>query len=103
MALSARFTEFLNHPAGPKTIHFWAPAFKWGLVVAGIKDINRPPESVSTAQSIALASTGLIWARYSTQITPVNYNLLSVNVFVAITGIYQLARKWQASQQATKQ
>lgn len=30
----------------------------------------------------------------STQITPVNYNLLSVNVFVAITGIYQLARKY---------
>jgi hypothetical protein len=25
----ARFEAFLNHPAGPKTIHFWAPAMKW--------------------------------------------------------------------------
>ncbi|KAG0055550.1 hypothetical protein BGZ89_002324 [Linnemannia elongata] len=23
------FQKFLNHPAGPKTIHFWAPAAKW--------------------------------------------------------------------------
>jgi hypothetical protein len=25
-----------EHPAGPKTIHFWAPMMKWGLVGAGI-------------------------------------------------------------------
>ena len=41
---------------------------------------------------LALAMTGLIWARYSTQIVPVNYNLLSVNVFVGLTGCYQLYR-----------
>ena len=39
-----------------------------------------------------LALTGIIWSRYSTQITPVNYNLLSVNVFVALTGLYQVGR-----------
>lgn len=43
---------------------------------------------------MALSVTGLIWSRYATQITPVNYNLLSVNVFVAITGLYQLSRKY---------
>eukprot|EP00983_Pelagomonas_calceolata_P131423 1161774-Pelagomonas_calceolata.AAC.9 len=41
----------------------------------------------------AITATGLIWSRYSTQITPVNYNLLAVNVFMAITGSYQLFRK----------
>jgi hypothetical protein len=25
-----------NHPAGPKTIHFWAPTFKWGISMANI-------------------------------------------------------------------
>jgi hypothetical protein len=41
----------------------------------------------------ALFSTGVIWTRYATQIIPVNYNLMSVNIFVALTGLYQLARK----------
>ena len=40
----------------------------------------------------AVAATGIIWARYSTQIVPVNYNLLSVNLFMAVTGSYQLYR-----------
>ena len=25
---SSKFAAFWNHPAGPKTIHFWAPTFK---------------------------------------------------------------------------
>lgn len=44
------------------------------------------------AHMTALASTGVIWARYSTQIIPVNYNLMAVNLFVGGTGIYQLVR-----------
>eukprot|EP00960_Hanusia_phi_P076804 768612-Hanusia_phi.AAC.5 len=47
---TARLQAFWNHPAGPKTIHFWAPTFKWGLVIAGLADLNRPVEKVSTAQ-----------------------------------------------------
>lgn len=42
----------------------------------------------------AITATGLIWSRYSTQITPVNYNLLAVNAFMAVTGLYQLSRKF---------
>lgn len=67
---------------------------KWGLVVAGLGDLSRPASSLSPAQSTALAATGLIWSRYSTQIVPVNYNLLAANLFVAATGIYQLWRIW---------
>lgn len=43
---------------------------------------------------MAVTATGLIWSRFSTQITPVNYNLLSVNAAMACTGMYQLARKY---------
>jgi len=87
--------SLILHPAGPLTIHFWAPAWKWGLVVAGIADLSRPAENISRPNSIALSLTGVVWSRYATQITPVNYNLLSVNVFVAATGIYQLYRSYQ--------
>lgn len=42
----------------------------------------------------AVTLTGLIWTRYSTQITPINYNLMTVNAFMATTGLYQLYRKF---------
>ena len=84
----------MDHPAGPKTVFFWAPTMKWSLVVAGLADLHRPVETISVPQSTALASTGLIWARYSTQIIPKNYNLLTVNLFVAATGLYQLGRRY---------
>ncbi|UYV63922.1 hypothetical protein LAZ67_2006021 [Cordylochernes scorpioides] len=77
---------------GPKTIFFWAPTFKWALVIAGIGDLQRPAEKLSLYQSSALAATGIIWSRYSMVIIPKNYNLLSVNIFVAATGLYQLLR-----------
>ncbi|XP_046404533.1 mitochondrial pyruvate carrier 2-like [Ischnura elegans] len=81
-----------SHPAGPKTIFFWAPVFKWGLVIAGLGDLARPAEKLSVPQSGALAATGVIWSRYSLVIIPKNWGLFSVNVFVAITGSYQLSR-----------
>ncbi|XP_011497382.1 PREDICTED: mitochondrial pyruvate carrier 2-like [Ceratosolen solmsi marchali] len=85
-----------NHPAGPQTIFFWAPVFKWGLVLAGLGDLQRPAEKISISQSTA----GLIWTRYSLAITPKNWSLFSVNVFVAFTAIYQIARaiKYQKEQ-----
>ncbi|KAG9065810.1 hypothetical protein KI688_002107 [Linnemannia hyalina] len=108
------FQKFLNHPAGPKTIHFWAPAAKWdvafyraklhaytlfmrtgwqcALVGAGVGDLSRPAENLSLSQNVALAATGLIWSRYSLVIIPKNYSLFTVNVFVAATGLTQLYR-----------
>ncbi|KAF5289047.1 hypothetical protein FQA39_LY03926 [Lamprigera yunnana] len=83
---------FWNHPAGPKTVFFWAPTFKWGLVIAGISDMARPAESLSVPQTLALASTGFIWSRYSLVIIPKNYYLFSVNLFIGITQLYQLTR-----------
>lgn len=88
----AKMVPLWNHPAGPKTVFFWAPAFKWALVIAGIGDLTRPDEKLSPSQSTALAATGLIWSRYSMVIIPKNWSLFSVNIFVALTGLYQLFR-----------
>ncbi|VDO26733.1 unnamed protein product [Brugia timori] len=88
-----------NHEAGPKTIFFWAPTIKWCLVIAGVADLRRPAEKLSTSQSalqnMALFFTGLIWTRYSFVIRPINYNLASVNFFVSTIGLYQLSRKFK--------
>jgi len=91
-AATSRFTSFVNHPAGPKTVFFWAPLMKWCLVAAGVKDLQRPPDKLSVSQNVALAATGFIWVRYSLVITPVNYSLAAVNFFVGSTGLGQLAR-----------
>jgi hypothetical protein len=45
------FSRFWNHPAGPKTIFFWAPAMKWGLVIAGLGDLQRPADKLSLPQT----------------------------------------------------
>lgn len=89
----AAIHKFWNHPAGPKTIHFWAPTFKWGISLANLADMQKPAENISYPQQLAVTATGIIWSRFSTQITPVNYNLLAVNVAMAVTGISQLTRK----------
>ncbi|GAA6057535.1 hypothetical protein JCM3770_000572 [Rhodotorula araucariae] len=89
----------LCRPVSPiaRTVFFWAPMFKWGLVAAGLKDLSRPAEVISVPQNLALTATGLIWVRYSFVITPVNYSLAAVNLFVAGTGITSLYRAydWQ--------
>ncbi|KAK9784751.1 hypothetical protein WJX73_001460 [Symbiochloris irregularis] len=92
-AAGSKLKNFINHPAGPKTIHFWAPTFKWGISIANVADFSRPPDKISYPQQLAVTATGVIWSRFSTQITPANYNLLTVNAFMACTGMYQLYRK----------
>ncbi|PBC26345.1 Brain protein [Apis cerana cerana] len=88
----SRFAPIFLHPAGPTTVFFWAPTFKWGLVIAGIGDLRRPPETISLSQTASLMVTGAIWSRYSLVITPKNYNLFSVNAFVCCTGTYSFMR-----------
>jgi len=93
-AAGTRFQRFMNHPAGPRTVFFWAPLMKWCLVAAGINDLKRPAEKLSVSQNIALAGTGTIWVRYSLVITPINPFLAAVNGFVGLTGLVQLYRIW---------
>lgn len=88
----SKFNAFMNHPAGPRTVFFWAPLMKWCLVLAGVKDLTRPADKLSVSQNLALAGTGFIWVRYSLVITPVNYSLAAVNFFVGLSGLSQLGR-----------
>lgn len=46
-----------------RTIFFWAPMAKWALVIAGLKDLQRPADKLSLNQNLALAATGFIWVR----------------------------------------
>ncbi|CAH1400879.1 unnamed protein product [Nezara viridula] len=96
--IPARLQPLWSHEAGPKTIFFWAPAVKWGLVIAGIGDLTRPIENVSISQSAALSGTGVVWARYSLVIIPKNWSLFAVNIFVASSGIYQCVRRFRYEQ-----
>lgn len=96
--LPAKLRPLYNHPAGPKTVFFWAPMFKWGLVFAGLADMARPAEKLSTSQSAVLTATGLIWSRYSLVIIPKNWNLFAVNFFVGSAGGSQLYRIWRYEQ-----
>uniref|UniRef100_A0A7S3NHB1 Mitochondrial pyruvate carrier n=1 Tax=Aureoumbra lagunensis TaxID=44058 RepID=A0A7S3NHB1_9STRA len=88
--------DFAGHPAGPFQIHFWAPTFKWALSLANLADIDRPTDKISLSQVSALTATGVIWSRYSTVITPVNYNLMFVNIALGSSSGYHLFRKLKA-------
>eukprot|EP00756_Hemistasia_phaeocysticola_P032931 Hpha_TRINITY_DN16437_c4_g2::TRINITY_DN16437_c4_g2_i1::g.159695::m.159695 len=92
MAIPLAVKSLLSHPAGPFTIFFWAPTAKWLLSVSNILDYNRPVEKMSLSQQMALASTGIIWSRYSMVINPVNWNLFAVNLALAFTSVYHLLR-----------
>ncbi|KAL4618889.1 mitochondrial pyruvate carrier 4-like isoform X3 [Castanea sativa] len=89
----SKLQSFWNHPAGPKTIFFWAPTVKWGISIANIVDFSEPPERISYPQQVALMCTGLIYSRYSMVITPKNWNLFGNSIFMAGTGLYQVTRK----------
>lgn len=92
LRMSENMKEKWNHPAGLKTIHFWAPAWKWALVIAGLSDYFRPPEKLSLNQSASLMVTGIIWSRYSLVVIPKNWVLFSVNISLGTTGFFQVAR-----------
>ncbi|KAG2202631.1 hypothetical protein INT47_002063 [Mucor saturninus] len=92
LATQSVFNRFLNSPAGPKTIHFWAPTFKWGIVIAGLGDLKKPADQLSISQNLSLCVTGLIWTRYGFVITPVNRLVSLVNFSVFLIGTTQVCR-----------
>ena len=92
--LPARILYLLNHPVGPFTVFFWAPLGKWFISFSNFSDFKKPVDRISVPQQLALLFTGLIWARWSFVITPVNYSLFSVNMVLMASGFYQLGRKY---------
>ena len=90
---SPRILHWMKSDGGPFTIFFWCPWFKWGIVLANIKDFEIPAQNISIGQQIAISLTGFVWSRYATQIYPFGLNLFMVNFFMGCSGIYQLSRK----------
>ncbi|KAL2758493.1 hypothetical protein ACRALDRAFT_1068801 [Sodiomyces alcalophilus JCM 7366] len=86
------FKRMWDSPVGLKTVHFWAPIMKWGIVLAGISDFFRPAENLSVTQNGALTATGLIWTRWCFIIKPRNILLAAVNFFMGVVGVIQLTR-----------
>lgn len=93
------FAKFWSSPVGPKTVHFWAPVMKWGLVLAGVADFFRPAENLSLSQNMALTATGAIWTRWCLIIKPKNIFLATVNFFLGCVGLIQSSRilAWRSS------
>uniref|UniRef100_A0A3B5RCS7 Mitochondrial pyruvate carrier n=1 Tax=Xiphophorus maculatus TaxID=8083 RepID=A0A3B5RCS7_XIPMA len=94
--LPAKLRPLYNHPAGKKISFF---SLFQGLVMAGLADMTRPADKLSTSQSGVLTATGLIWSRYSLVIIPKNWNLFAVNFFVGSAGASQLYRIWNYKQE----
>ncbi|KAK5663225.1 hypothetical protein OQA88_6643 [Cercophora sp. LCS_1] len=94
-----------NSPIGLKTVHFWAPVMKWGLVLAGVSDFARPAENLSLTQNGALTATGIIWTRWCLIIKPKNYLLAAVNFFLGMVGVVQVSRilMYRQSQKAVEE
>lgn len=92
-AHASKFSRFMASETGPKTVHFWAPVFKWALVIAGFSDSQRPVEKVSGTQQLALMATGVIWTRWAGfVIKPRNTLLASVNFFLGGVAGFQVVR-----------
>jgi len=86
------FQRLWNSPVGMKTVHFWAPVMKWGVVLAGASDFLRPAEKLSLTQNLALMATGSIWTRWCFVIRPQNMFLAAVNFCLFIVGTVQVSR-----------
>ncbi|XP_023948110.2 mitochondrial pyruvate carrier 2-like isoform X2 [Bicyclus anynana] len=97
----SRLRPLWEHDAGPKTIFFWAPAFKWALVLASLDEYRRPLDKVSPTQAATLAATGLIWTRYCLVIRPVNYSLSLCNFSLGAANAVQCLRAWRFRRAAT--
>ena len=83
-------------PAGPFTVHFWAPMSKWLISGASFLDLDRPTENVSLTQYSALTLTGFFFSRYAMLVTPINYLLCSVNIALFASSAWHLGRKIKA-------
>lgn len=83
-------------PAGPFTVHFWAPMSKWLISGASFVDLHRPTDKVSLPQYTALTLTGFFFSRYALLVTPINYTLCSVNIALFLSSAWHLGRKINA-------
>ncbi len=91
-------TAFMNSPVGPRTIHFWAPAANWGLVLAGILDANKPAEMISERMTATLFVYSCLFLRFAWRVQPRNMLLFSCHASNASCQAYLFMRKMNYNQ-----
>ena len=84
---------FLNSPVGPKTIHFWAPIANWGLVLAALKDINKPAEMISERMTMTMIFYSTLFMRFAWRVQPRNFILFACHFANFSAQSYLLSRK----------
>ncbi|KAL8232270.1 hypothetical protein R6Q57_002048 [Mikania cordata] len=88
----ASFRAFLNSPVGPKTTHFWGPVANWGFVVAGLVDMQKPPEMISGNMTAAMCVYSGLFMRFAWMVQPRNYLLLACHASNETVQMYQFSR-----------
>lgn len=86
--------RFLNSPTGPRTTHFWGPLTNWGISLAALKDMSKPPELVSERMTLALMIYSLLFMRFALLVQPRNYLLFSCHLANEVAQTYQMQRKF---------
>lgn len=93
-ATEGALTRFLNSPTGPRTTHFWGPITNWGISLAALRDMSKPPELVSERMTVALMVYSLLFMRFALRVQPTNYLLFSCHMCNEAAQTYQLQRKF---------
>lgn len=87
------FSRARSHsPTGPKTSHFWGPVTNWGISLAALKDMTKPPEKVSPNMTMALCVYSLLFMRFAIKVQPQNLLLFACHVTNETVQLYQLQR-----------
>lgn len=73
--------------------HFWGPMANWGIVLAGMVDMTKSPEIISTPMTSALCVYSLLFMRFAWMVKPRNGLLLACHVCNETVQLTQLGRK----------
>ncbi|KAI5014479.1 hypothetical protein ZWY2020_055869 [Hordeum vulgare] len=90
--MATAFKAFVNSPVGPKTTHFWGPVANWGFVLAGLVDLNKPPEMISGNMTAAMCVYSGLFMRFAWMVQPRNYLLLACHASNETVQLYHLSR-----------
>ncbi|XP_037452371.1 mitochondrial pyruvate carrier 1-like [Triticum dicoccoides] len=91
-AMATAFKAFLNSPVGPKTTHFWGPVSNWGFILAGMADMNKPPELISGHMTAVMCVYSGLFMRFAWVVRPRNYFLMATHASNESVQLYQLSR-----------
>mmetsp|Transcript_14063 Transcript_14063/g.30459 ORF Transcript_14063/g.30459 Transcript_14063/m.30459 type:complete len:112 (+) Transcript_14063:118-453(+) len=91
-SLGSKLTAFWNSPTGPKTTHFWGPVANWGFVLAGLADMQKPPEVISPNMTGTMCVYSCLFMRFAWMVQPRNYLLLACHASNETVQLYQLSR-----------